>query len=45
MKCYVCLEYKIAEGQDIENAVQNLVETHIAHLEPNHENGLYSINI
>ncbi len=45
MKHYVCLGYEIAEGQDIENAIQNLAETHIAYLEPNHENSLYSINI
>jgi len=45
MKRYIHLGYEIAEGQDIENAVQNLAGTHIAHLEPNRENGLYSINI
>jgi len=41
MKRYVRLGYEITEGQDIEDAVQNLAGTHIAHLEPNRENGLY----
>ena len=42
MKCYVRLGYEIAEGQDIENAIQNLAGTHIANLEPNRDDGLYT---
>jgi len=45
MKRYVRLGYEIAEGQDIENAIQNLAGTHIAHLEPNRETGLYYYDI
>jgi|tagenome__1003787_1003787.scaffolds.fasta_scaffold20853358_2 hypothetical protein len=43
MKRHVRLGYEITEGQDIEDAIQNLSGTHIAHLEPNRENGLYII--
>ena len=43
MKRYVRLGYEIAEGQDIENAIQNLAGTHIANLEPNRDDGLYTI--
>ena len=39
MKCYVRLGYEIAEGQDIENAIQNLAGTRIANLEPNWDDG------
>ena len=42
MKRHVHLGYEIT-GQDIEDAVQNLAGTHIAHLEPNRENGLCKI--
>lgn len=42
MKRYVRLGYEIAEGQDIENATQNLAGTRIANLEPNRDDGLYT---
>lgn len=39
MKRYVRLGFDITKGEDIENAIKELAEMHVANLQPNRELG------
>jgi len=40
IKRYVKLEYDITSGENIKNAIKDLVNTYVAHIQPNRSQGL-----